>query len=232
LVTRAVFFDLGGTLMVMRRDAIVREVLLGEGKDVGLDDVHSAYMEVESWWLSKYGNRSLTPAETDAAYSVLNERIFEELLAHEGVRIYRSARERWAELERTVPYELYPDAEPALKRLGALGLTLGLISNAPSGVNDAIDSLGLRSLLDHIVISSEAGFTKPHPRIFQLALARAKVQPEASAHVGDIYEADVVGARNAGMRGILLDRNGDQDDHGCPTVASLSGLESVLDLAR
>lgn len=228
MATRAVFFDLGGTLMVMRRDRIIREVLLREGRDVGIEQIHAAYMGVESWWLTKYGGRYLSKAQTEGAYAVLNQKIFEELFALEGKQIYEGAMAMWKDLERKIPHELYADSEPVLKALSSRGFALGLISNAPAETAVVVQNLGLGRYLTNVVISGDVGYTKPHPKIFEIALERAGVAPEEAVHVGDLYEADVVGAAYAGMRGVLIDRDGAQSGYQCERIRSLSELEGIL----
>ena len=52
---------------------------------------------------------------------------------------------------------------------------------------------------EFILTSSEYMFRKPHARIFQLALEKAGLQPEEVWYIGDDYQCDVVGARNAGI---------------------------------
>jgi len=225
LSTKAVFFDLGGTLLVMRRDRIFRRVLQEEGKDVDLERIHSAYLKAESLWLSYYGTRILSEEETEEAYRDLDQKVFSALYPGESgleaFRISKLVRKRWPELETEIPLELYPDVEPTLERLVGDGYALGLISNAPADTSRAVRALGLTKYLGTIVISGVVGYTKPHPEIFRIALRETGVDASEAVHVGDLYEADVVGARNAGMEGILIDRDGTQRSSDCPTVRSL-----------
>lgn len=53
--------------------------------------------------------------------------------------------------------------------------------------------------------------------------------PEETIHVGDSYELDVVGARTAGMRGVLLDRSGKSPSYDCETIISLSAVPLLVD---
>lgn len=48
-------------------------------------------------------------------------------------------------------------------------------------------------------------------------------------HVGDGYELDVVGARSAGMRAVLLNRSGKLPSGDCETIKSLLALLELLD---
>jgi len=207
LKTRAVFFDLGGTLLVMRRDRIFRKVLREAGRDADLERIHSAYMKAESWWVRHYSARVLNEEETAEAYRDLDQKVFAALFPGESEteahRVSKLVRSRWAELETEIPLELYPDVEPVLDRLWGDGYTLGLISNAPADTVRVVDALGLTRYLGTIVISGVVGYTKPHPEIFRIALREAGVEASEAIHVGDLYEADVVGARNAAWRGFL-----------------------------
>ena len=226
--TRAVFFDLGGTLLVMRRDRIFRRVLQEAGRDIDLDRIHAAYLKVESWWIPYYAARVLTAEETPEAYRDLDRRVFSALYPEEGeqeaFRISALVRKRWPELESEIPLELYPDAEPILERLTRDGYALGLISNAPADTGRAVEKLGLTKYLGTIVISGAVGYTKPHPEIFRIALREAGVDAGEAIHAGDLYEADVVGARNAGLEGILIDRDSTQGSFDCPRIQTLSEI--------
>ena len=222
---RAVFFDLGGTLLVMRRDRIFRRVLTEEGHEADLEKIHSAYLEAESWWLSFFGSKVLTPDETDEAYRRLDERVFAALFPEEGgleaSRVSKLVRKRWPELESEIPPALYPDVEPTLSGLAKDGYSMGLISNAPPDTGRLVSALGLAKYLDPVVISGAVGYTKPNPEIFRIALKGVGVGPHEAVHVGDLYDADVVGARNAGMKGVLIDRGGSHPGLDCPRIQTL-----------
>ncbi|MDE1858391.1 MAG: HAD-IA family hydrolase [Thaumarchaeota archaeon] len=232
MVIRAVFFDLGGTLLVMRRSRIFRTVINEAGRDAPLHVIDGAYMRLEGWWLSTYAAAPMTPGETDEAYRHLYQKVFSSLFPDadqaEAMRVSRRVRERWPVLEKNVPLELYHDVEPTLGELKRGGYALGLISNAPADTEKVVVPLGLDRYLPTIVFSGIVGYTKPHPEIFNIAMKRAGARPEESVHVGDLYEADVVGARNAGMKGLLIDRAGTHGDTDCPTISSLAQIYTHL----
>jgi putative hydrolase of the HAD superfamily len=94
---------------------------------------------------------------------------------------------------------------------------------------ETLDKLGLTALLDVIITSQDAGVGKPDPQIFLEGLKRAGVRPEEALYVGDQYQVDVVGARNAGMQGILLDRTDHyQEITDCPRIKTLSEISNFL----
>jgi len=216
----------------MRRDRIFRRVLQEEGWEVDLGQVHSAYLKAESWWIPYYAARVLNAEETAEAYRVLDQKVFSILYPGErepeALRISKLVRKRWPELESEIPLELYPDAEPTLERLVRGDYALGLISNAPADTIRAVEALGLTKYLGTIVISGAVGYTKPHPEIFRIALRRAGVDAAEAIHVGDLYEADVVGARNAGMEGILVDRDSTHLGSDCPRVQNLTEIYEFI----
>jgi HAD superfamily hydrolase (TIGR01509 family) len=103
-------------------------------------------------------------------------------------------------------YRVYPDVEPALQALRRRGLRLGLVSNHAWRLPELVAALGLGEFFDPIVTSARAGYRKPRPEIFRLALDAAGADPRATLFVGDDPDCDVRGAADAGLRSIWLDR--------------------------
>ncbi len=73
---------------------------------------------------------------------------------------------------------------------------------------DVCQALGIYQYFSSFVISSEAGFAKPSPEIFEIALNEQGVSAEESLHIGDSIEHDIMGARALGINAVLLDREG------------------------
>lgn len=230
MTRRAVFFDLGGTLLVMRRDRIISIILKGAGYQASPEDVHSAYFKVEPTWLLAYGNRSTTPDEAEESYRELDAMVFNSLFPghaeEEAGRVSSLMRKMWPSVQQTIPLELYPDVEPTLRKLRDDGYRLGLVSNAPPDTVETIESLGLPRYIPTIVVSGVVGVSKPNPEIFRIALRGAGVKSGEAVHVGDLYDADVQGARNAGIRGVLIDRDSNYGRVDCPKIC---GLQEVYD---
>src|SRR5262249_10620789 len=76
---------------------------------------------------------------------------------------------------------------------------LGIVSNFYGNLPRVCEDVGLRPLFNVIVDSTEVGCTKPDPRIFQHALAKLGLQPDAVTFVGDSLPRDMAGARGIGM---------------------------------
>ena len=77
---------------------------------------------------------------------------------------------------------------------------------------------------DHVLDSADEGVEKPDPRFFEIALRRSGAAKETTIHVGDLYDIDVVGARSAGLRAVLLDEADLRPDADCPRVRTLGAL--------
>ncbi len=123
-----------------------------------------------------------------------------------------------------------PSAEPALELARARGLTAGVISNSNGTIRATLRALGLLPSLDFVLDSAEVGVEKPDPRIFRLALERARVAPREAVYVGDLYSVDVRGARAAGLDAVLLDPAGlwgARDCRSAPDV--LAAVRLILD---
>jgi HAD superfamily hydrolase (TIGR01509 family) len=110
------------------------------------------------------------------------------------------------------PPAIDPGAAPALERLAARGVALGVVSNimrTPGTVlRRILDGAGLLRLFDVLVFSDECGIRKPDPEIFRLALRQVGASPEEALHVGDDAVLDVEGARQAGMGVIQVAHDG------------------------
>lgn len=107
---------------------------------------------------------------------------------------------------------LFDDVLPSLNRLRQKGLILGLISNVDSDITPLLDKLELTPLLQVVVTSQDSGYYKPQAEIFNAAARQARVKAQESMYVGDQYQIDVIGAKETGMQGVLLDRNSYFDD--------------------
>jgi putative hydrolase of the HAD superfamily len=121
-------------------------------------------------------------------------------------------------------YAAFPDAAPALLMLRDRGLRLGVVSNGDHAVEAILERLGLRTLLDEVVVSAEVGAGKPDPAIFEHALARLGVPAESALYAGDDPGLDVAAAEAAGLTGVLVDRDGIAPDFAGRRVSDLLEL--------
>lgn len=137
-----------------------------------------------------------------------------------GPHLEACASEIYDEWAACQHFFLYDDVAPALRELAARGFVLGLISNSHRCLTSFQEHFELTGLIAAAISSSEHGFMKPHPSIFEAALAQANVTAAESVMVGDSVLHDIEGARRAGMRGVLVHRS--------PTPAPASGDVPVI----
>ena len=125
---------------------------------------------------------------------------------------------------------LYHDVVPTLQRLRGAGFKLAIVSNWDTPLDPLTERLGIAEYFDAIVASHDGrvGSEKPDSHIFNYALSAVGVSAEEVVHIGDTYEADIVGAKNVGIRPILLDREGTQVDRWRETIRSLAELQEIL----
>jgi putative hydrolase of the HAD superfamily len=102
-------------------------------------------------------------------------------------------------------WELFPDVPPILTELARLRMRLGIISNFDRRLYDILESLGVRGVFEHVIISSEIGVRKPAAGIFQAAAQRFNVDTSEMLHIGDERDSDFAGARAAGLEALLVD---------------------------
>jgi putative hydrolase of the HAD superfamily len=99
---------------------------------------------------------------------------------------------------------LFPEARPALE---ALSEHFSLI--AVTNGNADLEKIGIRELFDDVISAATVGAAKPERLIFDMAVKAGGASADRTLHVGDHPLYDVHGARDAGLRAVWVNRNGD-----------------------
>lgn len=209
-MTRAVFLDALGTLVELEPPwLLLRERISGDISDERL----VAAVEVEMDYYREHAHEG----RDIASLADLRDRCAELISNELGVPITAQ------DLVESVRFDPFADAEPALRDLRARGLTLVVVSNWDISLNGVLEGCGLAPLLDAAISSAEAGSRKPDPGIFATALELAGCEATEALHVGDTEEEDCEGARAAGIRALLIDR-----EEGAGDISSLAQIEEHL----
>ena len=129
---------------------------------------------------------------------------------------------------------LYEDVLPTLDRLQQMDLKMGIISNWDTPLHAMVEELGLTPYFEVVVASHDQRVrsAKPDAAIFEYALNAVGVSAKEAVHVGDSFEADIMGAHSAGLRAILLDRDGTQTERWGETIRTLHALPDLLSVKR
>jgi putative hydrolase of the HAD superfamily len=221
-----VFLDAGGVLVFPNWSRIGAS-LAAHGVHVAPDTLARA----EPFAKRRLDDDPKSQATNDAGRGWL---YFNLILEQAGVSVGPATdaalRELYIYHQESNLWELVPEGVlPALAALRARGLRLTVVSNANGRLRALFDRLALSACIDCVLDSNDEGVEKPDPKFFEIALARSGARRETTIHVGDLYRVDVVGARAAGLRAVLLDQAGLYPDADCPRVRSLGELVAQIE---
>ncbi|MCM3627565.1 HAD family hydrolase [Paenibacillus glycanilyticus] len=122
----------------------------------------------------------------------------------------------------------YPGLVTMLSELRDASFKLGMITNGRAFYQRSkIRALGIESYFDDIVISEAVGLRKPDPAIFQLSLSNLKLAADQAVFVGDNLKADIMPAKELGMRTIWKQR-GTGHEHADMVCDDLSALPELI----
>lgn len=140
-----------------------------------------------------------------------------------AVEIY----EQWAANHH---FEMYSDVPDVLRAIAQRGIRIGLISNSHRCLETFQSHFELQGLISAAVSSSQHGYLKPHPSIFQAALQLVGVPPGDAIMVGDSVGQDIAGARRAGMRAVLVRRGSQDEPFGGTVTADVPVIQTLDEL--
>ncbi len=229
---KAVFFDLYNTLVGYDppREEIEARILKEFGIEMSPEAFCYPLVIADEFIYQEHARAPLSKRskeETMALYAQYQGIVLKEAGIDVSQELIASILGKWQ--QSAFKLVLFDDVMPVLNHLRELGLILGLISNVDRDITSLCQELGLSVLLQVVITSQEVGFNKPQPEIFQEALKQTGVKSSEAIYVGDQYQIDVVGANEAGMRGVLLDRGGYFEDiTDCPRIRSLTEVTEHL----
>jgi putative hydrolase of the HAD superfamily len=231
---RALLFDLDDTIV---RESAGSEDLWAELCDafapragVAASTLHAAVLAAREWFWDDSARERRGRLAMPWARRAVAERAFRQLglqslaLAHAlGDAFTRARSERM---------EFFPGARETLCELRARGHRLGLVTNGGALFQrEKIERFALAPLFDVVLVEGELGFGKPDARVFARALRALGAEPSDSLMTGNDLGADVLGAKNAGIRSVWVDHAGSGVPENAPArpdrvVASIAELVS------
>jgi len=231
MVLRAVFLDVGGTLLqeVPSRYAIYAGAASRRGRPVEPGEMRGrmgAANRALPLWIDGAFRYS------DPWFEAFIARIFGDCdggLGFASTEVRAITAELFAHFESPETFVPYPGAHDLLRDLHAAGLVLGVVSNWSSRLPRVLEVTGLADGFDFVLSSAIAGVEKPDAELFRLALGRAGVRAEEALHAGDHPDLDVAGARTAGLSAVLVDHGGERGSSGeTERVESLAQLGTLV----
>ena len=194
-------FDLYGTLADIKTDEEMQSLWYGLAWLLGESDVKKVrdeYLEI----CKKYADAR---AHKFVEFDLLH--VFEEMIESRGANKEKAkmlARE--FRLLSRQKLRLFPCVLEILKGLKERGAGVYLVSNAQACfTKDELDELGITSLFDGILISSDAGVKKPDPAIFDIAFKKFNLNKNECFYVGNDLHDDVLGAKGAGLKTVYIE---------------------------
>jgi len=217
---KAVFFDVGNTLLFLNQTEVLRplyerqvfptsELLLHIERQTKreFDSLQQAGATVDhGFWHIYYSHLLRAVSVSDEA--IRGELVSRTRMSANWCKIRRHTREILLELRQTYK--------------------LGVISNADGKIAEVLAQCGIADCFDNITDSGIVGKEKPHPAIFEAALRSLGVPASESLYTGDVYSVDYLGATSIGMQCVLFDVSGAYRDASVPRAESLEELESQL----
>ena len=232
---RAVFFDAGNTLIFPRVEELAGE-LTAQGYPTTVEDFRAserAGKEKLAAWLEPQMAGGEIPRRVDIVYWMEYLRVLVERIGvpeAEREVLMRRVGERFSDI--LLWSRVFPETPAFLDSLRAQGYSLAVISNSNGMIERQLARVDLVRRFEVILDSHVVGVEKPHPEIFQMALARAGVTASEAVFVGDSYAVDIGGARISGLHGVLFDATGVYHSGAgldCPLITSLPELQHILD---
>ena len=206
-----IIFDLYGTLIDIRTDEFsldfwrkaVQSFATG-GASFSPSELRSAY--------SRYVKRALRrerlkhPTYKHVDIDLLQ--VFRRLFADKGISADTALLHKTAykfRKDSTVMIRLYDGVTELLEGLRASGRRIYLLSNAQESFTiPEMEELGILSYFDGIMISSQEGVCKPQHQFFEKLLDRYGLDPRDCLMVGNDKNADMLGAKSAGIDGVYI----------------------------
>jgi putative hydrolase of the HAD superfamily len=126
-------------------------------------------------------------------------------------------------------WRAFDDAADAVRAVTGAGLSIAVLTNGTTLQQNAkIAKIGLTGKLGPVLTADDLGAAKPDPGAYLAACRQLDLRTGEVLHVGDLYDLDVVAAREAGLRAVYLDRT-DEGPHDEPErITSLDQLGAYI----
>jgi len=222
----AILFDLGDTLFEVRLDIQKgRERLYSLTRQAGMIDPHLARTAEET--LGQASQQVRIAANYEIPCEAFHRNLFDLLGLTSDLT--------WEELDleffkASHFFRLEDGVLEALQLLKAQGIRMGIISNS-FHIGRTLEWMchqgGIMGCFEFLMSSADYGFRKPHPQIFETAVARLGLPREEVWFIGDRLEFDIIGAKDAGLTAVWYNADGAPDGEIKPDL-TISGWRGFM----
>ncbi|OHD60956.1 MAG: hypothetical protein A2014_03035 [Spirochaetes bacterium GWF1_49_6] len=242
---KAVYFDFGYVIGYPKRD-IDRKYLY-----LDWDDIDGLITDNR---LAEYADKNI---DNETIVKFFEKELYREFIAHENSDLidpgsntillnklsalyHCNIDQRFVDIVLahidTMKYiDIDPGISEILSELKSRGLILSMISNMMLPGKLLLNKLEENNILhyfNNVIISSDTGYIKPHPKIFTQALKKDALQPNEAVFMGDSYRQDMIGAKIAGMKTIWLNCRNESIDNPTSadyTILNISEIPGIID---
>lgn len=221
---KAVLFDLGGTLIKTAEvPEIYKRILKRFGVNVTSDEILKAHRANEEEFDIAKGQLEFG----QDFWIKWNLRVLERIGITENIEyLAQKVDELWWD---HADLEVYSDVFPMLAQLRTNGVKLGLVTNGlKRDFEYLLKRMELADCFDVVVGMDTCDKAKPDKEIFLFALNKLGIHPEQALFVGDSVKNDYKGAEGAGMKPLIIDREGKAPSN-VDKIESLTVLLYLLD---
>lgn len=228
----AVLLDVGGVFLLPSREHI-RSALSQVGHTVDSDEAidRAHYVSTRVFPMDLGGEESMGPYWRDYLDRYARTLEVEESLVPEVVEHLRNEYTTGGLWSHEIE-----GARAGLRRLQKTGVTVGIVSNSDGTIGARLHEMEICQVgpgpgadVHCLIDSGQVGVEKPDPRIFDIALESLDLTSGEVWYVGDTPAFDVVGARRAGIRPILMDPFDVNGDYGVTCVRSLKDVAKAVE---
>lgn len=223
-------FDLGYTLVHTHREKIFQKAVGKFEIDRSLAEIFEAYHRTDKLFMRDFpGVMCGRREDFMPSYFI---KLLETLQIDADAQVVLAeflSEERIFEKKEKGLWFVYESARSILSMLKHRGIKTVLVSNWDETAETVLQQNRLSELLDGVVISSQAGVSKPDKKIFEIALSKVGAKPENSLYVGDNYYDDFVGANSAGMHFVLINHLG---RIGVEEIRNINVISDICDLPQ
>lgn len=217
---KAVLFDLGWTLVnIMESPEINRRILETYRVEVTANEISKALKAIEKEYDIFEGMIQMG----DDFWIRFNLKLLEEIGVQENKEfLAKKIFELWWEY---ADLEVYPDVIETLVQLKARGVKTGVITNGlRRDFEQILGKVKLTDFFDVVVGIDTCNKAKPDKEIFLHAVNMLDVSPEQAIFIGDSVKYDYEGAKHAGLKSLLIDREGKVSE----SIDAIRSLAEVL----
>ena len=216
LAIKAVFFDIYGTIADFFPPKEEIQINVAEKFNITLDKdkIVDAYKLANNFLVKQnsiFPIRKMNDEQKLNFFSEYEKIIIDNSGSNVDVGL---AKNIWVEItKQKYDLKIFPDLIQCINDLRDMGLILGLISNINMSGKKIAEKLGVSSYFNYVFTSEDLGYEKPNKMIFEKSLDIAKLTPSEVVFIGDQVESDILGAKNANILPILLDRYNNYENY-------------------